>query len=283
MNHTMHIIRDRAQLAQILPSLRASSRRLALVPTMGALHQGHISLLATGHRIADLVAVSIFVNPTQFDQSTDLARYPRDEEGDLAKLRAAGCDLVWLPDAATMYAVDESTRIEPAGPALGFEGAQRPGHFAGVATVVTKLFGQIRPDAAIFGEKDWQQLQVIRRFTADLELGVEIVSAPIERAQDGLALSSRNVFLTPSLREIAPRLFATLTACAKSLAAGSPHDQALQTARENLAVHGFVLDYLAHIHGPSMRETAEITPESRLITTARLGSVRLLDNVPVIK
>ena len=186
------------RIARTLSELREARGRLGtelgLVPTMGALHAGHLALVNAA-RQAGQVAASIFVNPLQFGPTEDLARYPRDEAGDLAKLEAAGCDLVWLPDAALMYPPDAASTITVGGPATLWEGALRPGHFTGVATVVAKLFGQLRPNAAYFGEKDWQQVQVISRMAADLLLPVKIVPVPTVRELDGLALSSRNRFL----------------------------------------------------------------------------------------
>ncbi len=281
MTHTMLIARTSAQLQTALATLRATHRRIALVPTMGALHEGHLALVAAGHQHADALAASIFVNPSQFGDAADLARYPRDEAGDLAKLRSSGCHLVWLPDVATIYPGGDSSVIEPAGPALGFEGAARPGHFAGVATVVAKLFGHIRPDAACFGEKDWQQLQVISRITTDLCLGVTIVPVPIVREPDGLALSSRNRFLDEAERRIAPALFRVLTQTARTLHAGANPHTTLTAARTTLHSAGFAVNYLDLIDGPSMQPTTTITPQARLITAAALGTVRLLDNVPI--
>ena len=187
--------------------LRRSHGGIALVPTMGALHAGHLALLDVARQACPAVAASIFVNPTQFAPHEDFTRYPREEDADLAKLRDAGCNLVWLPGVAEMYPPGDSTFIDTQGPALGWEGDVRPGHFRGVATVVAKLFGQVRPDAGVFGEKDWQQLQVIRRMAADLALPVQVIGAAIVREADGLAMSSRNRFLTQAERAAAPALY----------------------------------------------------------------------------
>jgi pantoate--beta-alanine ligase len=204
----MQILRSIAALRQARLGDNREPKSLGLVPTMGALHEGHLALVQAAREAArgrnGLVAASIFVNPRQFAANEDFARYPRDEPRDLAMLEQAGCDLVWLPDLATMYPPGDSTVIEVAGPAELWEGAARPGHFRGVATVVAKLFGQVRPDAAYFGEKDWQQIQVVRRMVADLLLSVEIVAIPTLRAADGLALSSRNRYLDPAQRAAAP-------------------------------------------------------------------------------
>src|SRR5688572_27235397 len=177
--------------------LRRDGLRIAVVPTMGALHEGHLSLLRTARGLADVVILTIFVNPTQFGPNEDLARYPRDEAGDLAKARPCGIDLAFCPDAAAMYPPGAQTYVEGRELQKPLCGASRPGHFAGVATIVTKLFGVTRPHVAVFGEKDYQQLAIIRRMTRDLDLGVEIVGVPIVREPDGLALSSRNAYLTP--------------------------------------------------------------------------------------
>ena len=277
-------------IARTLPELRDGLARLgppkqdvALVPTMGALHAGHGALVAAAVASRAAVAASIFVNPLQFGQSEDLARYPRDEEGDLAKLRAWGCELVWLPDVATMYPPDDATVIVPGGPAEGYEGTARPGHFRGVATVVAKLFGQVRPAHAYFGEKDWQQVQVVRRMAADLHLPVEVVGVPTVRDADGLALSSRNRFLSGEERARAGRLYAVLTEAAAAIAAGEPAGLHLGAARDALAQGGFALDYLDLVEGASMRPLAEWRPGARLIAAARLGTVRLLDNVAVLR
>jgi pantoate--beta-alanine ligase len=277
----MLIARTSEDLATALASLRASHGTLALVPTMGALHDGHLALLGTARKTCAATAVSIFVNPTQFGAAEDLARYPRDEDGDLDKLRRAGCDLAWLPDAATIYPQGDATIVEPAGPALGWEGTARPGHFRGVATVVAKLFGHVRPDAAIFGEKDWQQLQVIRRMVTDLLLPMNIVGAPIQRETDGLALSSRNRFLTESERRVAPELFRQLRATAAAIANGAAPEPKLQHARDTLTTYAMHVDYLALVDGATLHPIDAPQPNARIIAAALLGSVRLLDNVGV--
>jgi pantoate--beta-alanine ligase len=234
---------------------------------------------AATHR-AGIVA-SIFVNPLQFGPTEDLARYPRDEAGDLAQLEAHGCHLVWLPDVATMYPPDDATTINVEGPALRWEGDARPGHFRGVATVCARLFGQVRPDRAYFGEKDWQQLQVVTRMVADLHLPLQIVGVPTVREADGLALSSRNRFITKTVRQTAPHLFAALQAAAHRLARGEAADPLLAEARTSLTRAGFAVDYLALVDGPSLSPLPAARPMARLIAAAGLGSVRLIDNVAV--
>jgi len=274
--------------AQIVPGLAPmdlsvdgsnAPASLCLVPTMGALHDGHLSLITRARQHCTHAIASIFVNPTQFAPNEDFARYPREEATDLEKLRQAGCALAWLPSVADIYPPGDATAIEPAGPARGWEGERRPGHFRGVATVVAKLFGLSRPDAAIFGEKDWQQLQVIRRMTQDLLLGVEIIGGAVVRETDGLAMSSRNRFLTPQERATAPILHQTLNATRAALHAGAPAAEALQTSIAALTIAGLEVDYLALVDGPSLQPTSQPDPTARLITAARLGSVRLLDNI----
>ncbi len=274
----MLIARTRQELDDGLARLRAQAGRLVLVPTMGALHAGHASLI-TRARSEGAVIASIFVNPLQFGQAEDLARYPRDEVRDLEALRAAGCDAAWLPTPETMYPPDDATFVDVAGPAQGWEGAARPGHFRGVATVVAKLFGQVRPDAACFGEKDWQQLQVVRRMTQDLALHVRIIGVATMREPDGLALSSRNRFLGQAERAQAPLLHAELQRAAAALRAGGDAAHALQAARATLSDAGFAVDYLALVDGGSLRDLARLQAGARLIAAARLGSVRLLDNI----
>jgi pantoate--beta-alanine ligase len=275
----MQVIRERAVLRAATAALRASGKRLALVPTMGALHQGHLALVAAARQAADAVAVSIFVNPLQFGANEDLARYPRDEAGDLAKLAAGGCDLVWMPDVATMYPEGAATLIEVAGPAEGFEGAARPGHFRGVATVCTKLFGQTGADVAVFGEKDWQQLQVVRRVVADLDLPIAIIGHPTVREADGLACSSRNQRLTPDQRALAPMLPATMRDALARIAAGEQPGPVLTEAVAALSTAGFAPDYLSLVEAETLRPWH--SGPGRLLAAARLGDVRLLDNMPL--
>lgn len=273
----MQVIRDLPALHAARAALRAAGRRLALVPTMGALHQGHLALVEAARGLADAVAVSIFVNPLQFGPTEDLARYPRDEAGDLAKLMGAGCDLVWMPDVATMYPPGAASTIEVAGPAEGFEGAARPGHFRGVATVCTKLFGQTGAEVAVFGEKDWQQLQVVTRVVADLDLPIRIVGHETVREADGLACSSRNQRLTPDQRALAPLLPRAMRDALARIAAGAPHGAVLDEATRTLLDAGFAPDYLALVEPETLRPWR--AGPGRLLAAARLGDVRLLDNM----
>ena len=278
----MLIARTRHDLEAAMQQLRARAAPVTLVPTMGALHAGHLSLLARARAQGGPVLASIFVNPLQFEHAGDLQRYPRDEAGDLGALDAAGCDAVWLPGVEEMYPAGEATLIDVAGPALGWEGEARPGHFRGVATVVAKLFGQVRPDAACFGEKDWQQLQVIRRITRDLCLGVRIVGVATMREPDGLAMSSRNRFLDADQRATAAVLYAALHRASVALRGRPDAETALYAARSELAQAGLQVDYLALVAGQSLQRIAKPEAGARLIAAARLGSVRLLDNVDVV-
>ena len=275
----MLIARTLPQLRDACARLRRTADTLALVPTMGALHEGHRTLVRTGVMSGAAVAASIFVNPLQFGANEDLSRYPRDEAGDLAALEAEGCALAWLPDVETMYPAGEATTIVVAGPAERWEGEARPGHFRGVATVCAKLFGQVRPDRAYFGEKDWQQLQVVTRMAADLLLPLEIIGVATVRESDGLAMSSRNRFLSAAERAVAPTLNATLRQVVGALNAGGAATEVLVTGRASLAQIGFGVDYLALVDGPSLAPIDAPNPNARLIAAARLGSVRLLDNV----
>ncbi len=277
----MFIARTLPDLRAHCNSLRHRFEMLALVPTMGALHAGHMSLVQAAVASGAAVVTSIFVNPLQFGANEDLARYPRDEAADLAQLKAGGCHLAWLPDVATMYAPGDVTTITVEGPALRWEGDARPGHFRGVATVCAKLFGQVRPDRAYFGEKDWQQLQVVRRMVADLLLPVAIVGIPTVRDTDGLALSSRNRFLASADRPVAARLAQILQATARRLRQGAAVVPALETARAELAADGYAVDYFALVDGPTLTPLEETHPRARLVAAARLGSVRLIDNVAI--
>ncbi|WP_270936453.1 pantoate--beta-alanine ligase [Falsiroseomonas oryzae] len=279
----MLIHRDIPGLRAALGPWRARSARIALVPTMGALHDGHLSLVAAARAAAEVVVVSIFVNPTQFGPNEDLSRYPRDEAGDLAKLRDAGCDLAWLPTVNAMYPEGSATFVEVRGVSEGFEGAIRPGHFSGVATVCTKLFLQTGADVAAFGEKDWQQLQVVRRAARDLDIPVRILPVPTMREADGLALSSRNRFLSAEERAKAPLLYAALRRAAARIVAGEAAGAVLAEEDAVLRGEGFVPDYLALVEAETLRPLDILSPgcTARVIAAARLGTVRLLDNIPL--
>jgi len=273
----MIIARTLAELA----AARATLGATGFAPTMGALHEGHIALIGAAKAAGLAPVASIFVNPTQFGPNEDFARYPRDEAGDLAKLKEAGCALVWLPSVESMYPADAATSIQVAGPSRLWEGAERPGHFNGVATVVAKLFGQMQPEAAFFGEKDWQQVQVVRRMVEDLCLPVRIVPVPTVREADGLAKSSRNRYLSTLERATAPQLYAVMRDAARRIEAGDGVETTLAAARETLTGHGMVPDYLALVQAESLEPITALQSPARLIAAARLGPVRLLDNLPV--
>jgi len=272
----MIVARTISELDAACTALRARFGRLALVPTMGALHAGHKALVDAAVATGAATATSIFVNPLQFGANEDLARYPRTEDADLAMLEAAGNHLVWMPDVAVMYPPGGVTLVDVDGPpAERWEAEHRPGHFRGMATVVTKLFGQVRPDAAYFGEKDWQQLQVVRRFVADLHLRLEIVGIETVRESDGMALSSRNRFLAPAERQTA----ALLNKVMRAAAASDDVAAKLAEGREQLTAAGFAVDYLALVDGPTLAPLDRAVPGARIVAAARLGSVRLIDNI----
>ncbi len=241
-----------------------------------------MALVSAARQENDAVAASIFVNPLQFAEGEDFADYPRDEQRDLAALEQAGCDLAWLPDVNVMYPPGDATMIRMGGPAKLWEGDARPGHFQGVATVVAKLFGQVKPDRAYFGEKDWQQVQVVRRLVADLLLPVEIVPVPTLRAADGLALSSRNQYLDPEQRAAAPELYRISLQISERLKAGVAIAPALAEGRARLAAAGFAVDYLAVVDPETLAPLDALAQGARLIVAAKLGVVRLLDNFSII-
>jgi pantoate--beta-alanine ligase len=250
---------------------------------MGALHPGHLSLVRLGRAHARRVIVSIFVNPAQFAPTEDLASYPRSLDADLAALAGAGVDLVWAPATETMYPPGFATQIVPEGPArVELEDRFRPHFFAGVATVVAKLFLQCRPDIAIFGEKDYQQLKVITALTRDLDLPIEILGAPIVREADGLAMSSRNAYLSASERAVAPTLHRVLADCAEEIARGAEPAAVIRRGRATIEQAGFVLDYLEARDADTLRPIASAQDDPlRLLVAARLGRTRLIDNVAV--
>jgi len=275
------LVRTLAALQRATARLRQTRQTVALVPTMGALHQGHLSLVALAGRRARGVIVSIFVNPTQFAPSEDLASYPSDLNGDLAALAGSGADLVWAPRSATMYPQGCATQIVPGGPAtVGLEDKFRPHFFAGVATVVAKLLLQCRPDVAIFGEKDYQQLKMISAMARDLDLPVKILGAPIVREADGLAMSSRNAYLSPPERALAPTLHRALAGCASRIAGGAALTGVIAEGHAAIERAGFVVDYLEARHADTLQPI--VSPQDgpiRLLVAARLGRTRLIDNV----
>lgn len=278
----MQIIREIAMLRRAVSALKQDGKSVALVPTMGALHEGHLSLVRMGKRVADHVIVSIFVNPTQFGPNEDFAAYPRDEARDAAMLVEEGVSLLWAPDVSVMYPAGHSTHIEVAELGADYCGAARPGHFDGVATVVSKLFNQVRSDIAIFGEKDWQQLAIIRRMARDLDFALDILGAPIARDTDGLALSSRNAYLSKEQRAAAVAFPDALKAAAKAIAGGADVAQALAKAEADIVNGGFdSVDYVALADADSLERLSNFSKPARLLAAARMGKTRLIDNLAV--
>jgi pantoate--beta-alanine ligase len=279
----LRVIRNLPALKRAIADFRVRHRTVALVPTMGALHAGHLALVRIAQRRADRVIVSIFVNPTQFAPHEDLNTYPRNMAADRAKLAAAKADLIWAPDVKTMYPDGFATRIVPEGPAkAGLEDAIRPHFFGGVATVVAKLLIQCEPDIAMFGEKDYQQLKVVTQLARDLGLKTRIVGVPIVREADGLAMSSRNQYLSPGERKTAPTLHTVLKDCAAKIAAGRRIAEVLDEGRAAIARSGFAVDYLEARHAGTLAPIASPADGPiRLLVAARIGATRLIDNLAV--
>ncbi len=277
------VVRTVAGLRKAVASFRAAGRTIGLVPTMGALHEGHVSLVKGALDRGDAPAASIFVNPTQFGPNEDFAAYPRDEAGDFAKLEAAGCRIVFAPDKDEMYPVPMLTTVKVTGVTDGLCGPLRPGHFDGVATVVTKLLMMAGPDRAYFGEKDFQQLQVIKTMVRDLAMPVEIVGMPTVREPDGLALSSRNRYLSADERTTALHLHRQMTAVAGAVRDGrGPCGAATAAAARVLLEAGFdTVEYLTVVDAESLRPLERVTGPARVIVAARLGRTRLIDNIAV--
>ena len=277
----MQIIRDADALEREIDALKAEGT-IAFVPTMGALHDGHMALVAEAKLRGDAVVASIFVNPTQFGPSEDLAVYPRREAADAALLDAAGVAILWAPDVETMYPDGPEATIRAGKAAEGLDGASRPGHFDGVATVVARLFGQVRPDFAIFGEKDYQQLAVIRQMVREHDMPVEIVGVPTQRDADGLALSSRNAYLSEEERAAARTLPRALGEAAQAIEAGGDVGEALDKARARLEGAGFdPVDYVALHDAETLAPMHVLDRPARLLAAARMGRTRLIDNLPV--
>ncbi len=280
----MQIFRQLSGLRDARETWRANGKTLSLVPTMGALHDGHLALIAEGKKRAARVLATIFVNPLQFNQKADLERYPRTEEADLAKLEAAGCDAVWLPGVEEIYPVGFATTISVSGLSDRWEGEFRPGHFDGMATVVAKLLIATAPDFAIFGEKDWQQLAIVRRLVRDLGLGVEIVGLPTVREADGLAMSSRNALLSEEERTAAVALPDALAEARAAIESGEHVlvSTLLAVAKAKLIAAGFAtVDYLALVDAATLEPLDHATGDMRLIGAATIGKARLIDNVRV--
>ena len=285
MNHqALPILRTVAALRAHITPWRERGETVAFVPTMGALHEGHLSLIRMARQQADRVVASVFVNPRQFGPNEDFDAYPRDENADRILLSKAACDVMYAPAPGEMYPPGFSTSISVAGISEVLCGAARPGHFDGVATVVTKLFTQVQPDVAIFGEKDYQQLQLIRRLARDLDLRLEVLGAPTARAPDGLALSSRNAYLTRAEREIAPRLHQILSETALALGAGEAVSAVEARALAALPKAGFQRVDDLEVRGAddlARQGPGPVDGPARVLAAAWLGKTRLIDNVPV--
>lgn len=282
MASRLPVVRALRDLRATIRGWRRKGNTIALVPTMGALHAGHMSLVKLAKKRANRVVVSIFVNPAQFGPNEDFEAYPRDEQGDWHRLADANADLLYAPAVGEIYPDDFSTRVEVIGITSGLEGASRPRHFAGVTTVVAKLFLQCLPDVAVFGEKDYQQLLIIRQLVKDLDMPISIVGGPTLRETDGLALSSRNAYLDASARSIAPRFHAVLDQLSKDLTSGRPVHEATFLGRDWLAGAGFGVDYLEVRDASNFMPVGQlVTAPARLLGAVYLANVRLIDNVPV--
>jgi pantoate--beta-alanine ligase len=283
MSQSPMIVRTVPALRRALDSFGAKKATTALVPTMGALHDGHVSLVRLAKRRAEKIIVSIFVNPTQFAPSEDFGSYPRTLRADLARLKAENVDLIWNPDVKTMYPDGFATRILTEGPATaGLEDRFRPHFFGGVATVVGKLFTQVRPDFAVFGEKDYQQLRVVTQMARDLDLGVKVVGSRTVRERDGLAMSSRNVYLSREQRQAAPVLYRAMKESVKRLRAGDDVKAAMAGGAELIVSAGFKLDYFEARHAETLLPIAAMKDGPvRLLVAANIGKTRLIDNVGV--
>jgi pantoate--beta-alanine ligase len=277
------VIRALPALRRAVAQARANGERIALLPTMGALHAGHLALARLAKRRAERVVVSIFVNPTQFAPNEDFSAYPRTWERDMAALAQVGVDFVWAPSVAVMYPEGFAASVVPGGPALvGLEDAFRPHFFGGVATVVAKLLLQVAPDFALFGAKDYQQLKVVTAMARDLDIPVRIVGVPTVREHDGLAMSSRNAYLSAGERAVAPVLFRVLKECAAALRNGAAIANTLSAGRRKIERAGFVLDYLEARHAATLSPITSLNDGPvRLLVAARLGRTRLIDNIGV--
>ena len=277
----MLIIETLPLLRQHIRRLRQEGKRIALVPTMGNLHDGHMKLVDTAKASADVVVASIFVNPMQFDRAEDLARYPRTLQDDCEKLNKRKVDLVFAPAAAEIYphGIENQTYVDVPGLSTMLEGASRPGHFRGVSTIVSKLFNLIQPDVACFGEKDFQQLALIRKMVADMGYDIEIIGVPIMRAKDGLALSSRNGYLSADQRKVAPGLYKVMNGAAEKLAAGERNlDEIIAIAAQELNEKGFRADDIQIRDADTLLDLTENSQRAVILMAAWLGEARLIDN-----
>ena len=280
MTNTLPTLRTPAELRAKVRAWQAAGKRVAFVPTMGALHAGHLALVTKGFTLADVVVASIFVNPKQFGPNEDLARYPRDEAGDAVKLAGSGCSLLYAPDVATMYPPGFASFVRVGGLPDLLCGRVRPGHFDGVATVVAKLLSAAQADAAVFGEKDWQQLAIVKRMAADLDIGTEIHGCAIVWDDDGLALSSRNAYLSADERSRALALPQALQATRQAILNGMPVAAALAAGERTVKSAGFVrLDYLELVDGETLHSLGTPAPGARLMVAGVIGTTRLIDNI----
>ncbi len=277
----MKIIKDTKKLKEAISTLKKEGKTITFVPTMGALHEGHISLVKQAKKISDVVIVSIFVNPTQFGPNEDFSRYPRQEEKDGEMLGKAKADILFMPSVDDMYPKGDTKKIEVKGLNKIMCVAFRPGHFDGVATIVNKLLSVVKPDIAIFGEKDWQQLAIVKKMTRDLKIPVKIIGGKTVREKDGLAMSSRNAYLSAEERKIAPELYKTLRGTAARIKQGDPVNEALDWARKHIKEAGFRLDYLELRNEETLEELKSFHKSARLFVAAHLGKTRLIDNMEV--
>jgi len=277
------VIRTITELRRLVGAWRKAGRKIGLVPTMGSLHEGHLTLVRSGLEAGEAVIVSIFVNPTQFGPNEDFSAYPRSEAADVAKLEAVGAHLVWAPTVETMYPTGFASYVTVEGLTDGLDGPHRPGHFHGVATIVSKLLLQVLPDSAYFGEKDFQQLQVIRRMVRDLDIPVDIVGVPTVREPDGLALSSRNLYLTPDERRRAATLPRVLSETAQAAGVGmASFPELLRAAHAAILQAGFdKIDYLQICDAETLKPVTTLDSPARIFVAARIGRTRLIDNMPV--
>ena len=283
MAHRPTVTRTVSALRKAIQPYRGKGQGIALVPTLGALHRGHLALVKEAQKRARRVVVSIFVNPTQFAPHEDFGSYPRPFAADIAALTQAKADVVWAPPADVMYPEGFATRLAPQGAALaGLEDKFRPHFFGGVATVVAKLFTQVQPDFAIFGQKDYQQLRVVTQMAKDLDLPLKVIGMPTVREKDGLALSSRNVYLSELERMHAPVLYRTLLTCAERIKAGEPIEMVLEEGRQDIARAEFALDYLEARHALTLAPIGSLKDGPiRLLVAAKIGKTRLIDNLGV--
>lgn len=278
----MQVIKTRSELRKAVNNYRKNGKTIGFVPTMGALHDGHVSLVKIAKNKADIVVTSIFVNPVQFAPHEDFDKYPRNEQSDLEKLTASNVDIAYLPDRNEMYDDGAETRISVGSIGQKLEGVARPHFFDGVALVVTKLFMQVVPDIAVFGEKDYQQLAVIKKLVRELDIPVEILGAPICRESDGLAMSSRNVYLAEDKRKLAVNLYRILNEVKEKLRNGGDVTKTLLWGSEELLASGFEqVDYIELLHADKLIPMKILQNPARLLATARIAGIRLLDNIEV--